>query len=992
MREFQRQLRHFVRMAPGRPQCALGLAGFFFVAGAGAARPKQPMVRAIHVQPAPGRKASTFLPYITQKSGQPLSQRAVQRSIQNLFATGVFASVEVREKKAPGGVALYFRTRPNYFITLVRVKNGPNPPSDTELADISGLQIGELYTRARLKQAAGRILDRMANYQYRQAKVQPEIARHPGQAGVQITLILQAGPLARLGQLSFTGYGLVAPKLLRKAVKLRPGERLTQKRLLQARAGLRKLFARLGRLTAQLRLLTSYNAPANRLDLKYEIKPGPLVTVAVEGNVISHSVLRREVPIFQEHAADEELMNEGRRNLRDYLQGKGYYEARVEFRRIHPKPGWLEVLYTVHTGPKEELRAILFRGNHYFSKDQLEPQLAERPTAPLLPNFIPGVRGRFSHRLMEGDARAITSLYHANGFAQARVTPVILRRYHGQPGHLAVRFDIQEGRQTVVRRLTITGNRRFSVARIESWLNTAPGEPYSPYTVAADRNRILERYYNHGYLQAQCRSQIHAVAGRPFEDVAFTIYEGPVDSVHQVYISGERFVKPAVIARQIQVKPGQPLSQTKLLATQRRLYDMDLFTGVSVAVQNPSSDLPAKDVLVVVHEAPRYSFSEGVGMQFQGGTGVNQIPSISGSGFSPDVSFQLTRLAVTGRPQTLSLDTLYGSIERRAGLDYRLPYFLTHRKWKLDLSALYDDRYDLVTFRAIREQTAAQLSTQPASDLQVLYRLVYRRVQAIISPGSFSAQQVPLLSRPAELAIAETSLVRDRRDNPTDTHAGTYDTASVAIAKSYGASNFVRLMGEHAFYIPLDTRRHWILANATRVGEELPFGAREPSTLAIPGQKPVTTQVYDIPLPERFFSGGADSLRGFAFDQAGPRDPVTGVPVGGTALFINNLELRFPLIGRDIGGVWFYDAGNVYSSFRSLLRGLGRYHPPSLTDLNYTSDTLGFGLRYKTPVGPVRLDFGYLLNPPAFQTYNKTKLVQQQLSHFQFFFSIGQTF
>lgn len=992
MREFQRQIRRLARMASARPWSAIGLAGFFFAASAWAAAPKRPLVRAIYVQPSPDRKASAFLPYITQKTGQPLSPSAVRRSIRNLFATGVFASVTARKKTMPGGVALYFLTRPNYFITLVRVKNGPNPPSDTELTDISGLQIGELFTRARLREAIKNVLQRMAIYQYRQAKVQPEIARRPGQAGVQITLIIETGPSARLGQLSFTGYGLVSQQLLRNAVKLRPGQRLTQQRLLKARAGLRRLFARLGRLTAQLRLRTAYHTATNQLDLRYEIKPGPLVSVAVEGNVVSPSVLRREVPIFQEHAADEELMDEGRRNLRDYLQGKGYYEARVEFRRIHPKPGWLEVLYIVHTGPKEELRAILFRGNHYFSEDQLEPQLAERPTTALLPNFIPGVRGRFSQRLMEGDARAITSLYHANGFTQAKVTPVILRQYHGQPGHLAVRFDIQEGRQTLVKRLTIMGNKRFTVARVEGWLNTAPREPFSPYTVAADRNRILERYYNHGYLQAQCRGQVRAVAGKPLEDVTFTIYEGPVESVHQVYISGERFVKPAVIGRQVQVKPGQPLSQTKLLATQRRLYDMDLFTGVSVAVQNPSSDLPAKNVLVVVHEAPRYSFSEGVGLQFQGGTGVNHIPSISGSGFSPDVSFQMTRLAVTGRPQTLSLDTLYGSIERRAGLDYRLPYFLTHRKWKLDLSALYDDRYDLVTFRAIREQTAAQLSTRPASDLQVLYRLVFRRVQAIISPGSFSAQQVPLLSRPAELAIAETSLVRDRRDNPTVTHSGTYDTASFAVAKSFGASDFVRLMGEHAFYIPLDKRRHWILANATRLGEELPFGALEPSTLAIPGQTPVTTQVYDVPLPERFFSGGADSLRGFAFDQAGPRDPVTGVPVGGTALFINNLELRFPLIGRDIGGVWFYDAGNVYSSFRSLLRGLGRYHPPSLTDLNYTSDTAGFGLRYKTPVGPVRLDFGYLLNPPAFQTYNKTKLVPQQLSHFQFFFSIGQTF
>jgi outer membrane translocation and assembly module TamA len=157
----------------------------------------------------------------------------------------------------------------------------------------------------------------------------------------------------------------------------------------------------------------------------------------------------------------------------------------------------------------------------------------------------------------------------------------------------------------------------------------------------------------------------------------------------------------------------------------------------------------------------------------------------------------------------------------------------------------------------------------------------------------------------------------------------------------------------------------------------------------------------DVPLPERFFAGGATSHRGFNENQAGPRDLLTGFPLGGKALLVNNTEVRFPLIGDDIGGVFFHDAGNVYSNFSNLSF---RVRQRDLEDFDYMVHAVGFGVRYRTPVGPVRLDLAYSINSPRFNglqgTYEQllqpdltgVPIVQQRISRFQFHFSLGQLF
>jgi outer membrane protein assembly factor BamA len=157
----------------------------------------------------------------------------------------------------------------------------------------------------------------------------------------------------------------------------------------------------------------------------------------------------------------------------------------------------------------------------------------------------------------------------------------------------------------------------------------------------------------------------------------------------------------------------------------------------------------------------------------------------------------------------------------------------------------------------------------------------------------------------------------------------------------------------------------------------------------------------DVPLPERFFAGGATSHRGFSENQAGPRDLLTGFPIGGKALLMNNHELRFPLLGDNVGGVLFHDAGNVYSTFKEISF---RVKQRDLEDFNYMVHALGFGLRYRTPIGPVRIDLAYSINPPRFMGLKGTReqlldpnlggveFVEQRLSKFQFHFSLGQIF
>jgi len=247
------------------------------------------------------------------------------------------------------------------------------------------------------------------------------------------------------------------------------------------------------------------------------------------------------------------------------------------------------------------------------------------------------------------------------------------------------------------------------------------------------------------------------------------------------------------------------------------------------------------------------------------------------------------------------------------------------------------------------------------------------------------------------IAMPSFTWVRDTRDNPVNTLKGSYNLLDMGLATSAlgSESNFDKILFQNSTYYAFHKKR-WVFARNTQIGLEHPYG-----TNYYPGGSATA-----IPLPELFFAGGGNSLRGFAINQAGPRDPQTGYPIGGQGLFVNNLELRtppvlLPYVADNMSFVFFHDMGNVFASANQILSGLVRFQQPSIAsckpanssvgcNFSYNPQAIGIGVRYRTPVGPVRGDISYNFSPTQYPIRDQNTV--QTLRHFNYFFSIGQTF
>jgi outer membrane protein insertion porin family len=331
-------------------------------------------------------------------------------------------------------------------------------------------------------------------------------------------------------------------------------------------------------------------------------------------------------------------------------------------------------------------------------------------------------------------------------------------------------------------------------------------------------------------------------------------------------------------------------------------------------------------------------------------------------------------------------------------------------------TAFAEKTRDINTFTAQRYEGSIQLSEQRNRLNTILFRYSFRKVLA--SNLHIPPEEIPLFEQPTLVSQFGVTWFRDTRDNPADASKGSFDSADISDAdtKVGSSASFLRFSLQNSTYHPIG--RRFSFARSTRIGILSPYG--DTVSLSFP---PMTAPPLPtlIPLPERFFGGGGTSLRGFGLNQAGPRDSGTGFPVGGQAQLILNQEFRFPMrlpfFGTSVGGAIFYDGGNVYSrmtriSFRTTLpKPVIQLQNPALpqgptnqpvcvascsNELNYFAHTIGVGVRYKTPVGPIRVDFGYQLNRPFFviPCTSSVSGCQQttQLPKFQVFFNLGSTF
>jgi outer membrane protein insertion porin family len=975
---------------------------------------------------------SRLLPMLPQKAGEPLDRDKVRESIRVLFATGLFSDIEAEVSPAGSGVQLTFTSSPNLFIGSLNVEGAPSRPNSNQIINASKFQLGELYNSDKLDRAVQNIRELMQENGYYRARVTADTTSTSSTRQADITFHIVAGEPARVNQVTVAPNSALSHAQVEQIAHMRPGDRITAARINSSLQRLRKKLQKQERVIAQVSISAqTYHPESNSVDYTYVIDPGPVVILYATGFRISRSVLRREVPIYQENAIDDDLLNEGKTNLLNYLQGRGHLDAKVDFQK-ELNPNRVRVVYHIDPGPLHKFVLLEISGNKYFSRNTLRQRMQIEPASTFL------TYGRFSTVLLKNDVSAIEALYLANGFRDAKVATKVSDDYEGAANHLAVQINIDEGPQTLVGTFRIAGNQMLDLSHFPE-LSTREGQPYSEQSLSSDREAILNDYFNHGFSNATLDIVTKPSPGLPNrEDVTYEIQEGEQFFVNKVVVAGLDHTRKYVVQRQVQVVPGQPLSQQDILATQTKLYDLGIFNEVDTGVQNPEGTDPQKNVLLQVQEAKRYTFTYGGGIEFStglpAGTG-NRAPA-GATGVSPRVELGITRLNVGGRDQSLTFQSAVGTLQQLGLITFQMPHVFKTDRFKVFYTLLYDNSLNVATFTSQREEGKIDLrqdigprpTNRPTS---ITYHFDYRRVKATDFAADFSPAEFSLLSLPAVVGGPGFTFIRDKRDNPLESTRGQYFTLDTFVASSYFGSqaNYTRALAKQSTYHAFGPSNHkFVFARSTTLGLEqvyhgtrvLPPGACEVTFLVSSCPKGTTV----IPLPELFFTGGDNSDRGFSLNQAGPRDPDSGYPVGGSALFIDNEELRFPpvslpYLGPGFGFAIFHDMGNIYTAGHDMVKGALRWHQENPaqclladgapvqscmtyfnnTGYDYTSHAVGLGLLYKTPIGPFRFDFGYNLNPPYYfqgLLNSAGKLTgdyeTQRLRHFNVFFSIGQPF
>ncbi|MBI2821886.1 MAG: BamA/TamA family outer membrane protein [Acidobacteria bacterium] len=883
---------------------------------------------------------------VTIRPGERYDAVAIQQSIQRLFGTRLFFDIRVDAASVSSGrVALTFDLVRTVFVDQIRFSGSRKLDSTQLLREVSFRET-EPFDREALQDTLSRLSDFYQKNGYFHPRIRPRIEYDPETSLASIDFRIDAGEQARIERAVLDLEPPANAPAIRKEIRTQPGGKYSGLVLEQDIQDLTRQFALLGYVNAEIYVKeNNYQPEQNSVSIILRINPREFYNVDTGEARLSYRQKWDLLPIYPEGSAETVFVQESAENLRRFLQERGHFLAQVQpaVRREHPRA----VIFETAPGRRFSLTGIRFENPGPVSEAQLRGVLALR-TRSLFS------RGVYTSEILADDAERIRDLFVQHGYLDAVVTP----RTVMDDGDAHAVFHCEPGSQFRVNTVRIVGNRALNDRTLLDLLRIQPGGVYSPFTVAVDRSTLMTTYENAGFSDIDFRSEVR-YPSPALADVTYYLSEGDRYTVEDIVVIGNRTTRREVIQRELAFAPGEPVSLEKLLASESNLYNLGIFNRVTIDAEPTFHDPFQRLLMVRLEEARRYTLSYGAGYE-------EGDPRVT-AGLS-DNNFQ-------GRARTLAMAFRVGTRQQRGQISYSIPrpfqlqlptllsLFAQHEeKRKGDLQQDLGKPFDttrltllLQSERRLNSQTSLfarynfeKVTVSNIEDLEVLFRE----------------------NRPVRLSGISASLLNDRRDNPLDATRGTFSSVDLQLIPRFLGSEaqFARLFLQQQYFRPIV--QETVLAISGRFGWLKPFGKN-----SVDPSLPARLQ-NPIPISERFFAGGSTSLRGFRLDQAGPlvektvtvngRSEKRLVPIGGNALFIWNTEIRFPLLGI-VRGAAFFDTGNVFRSLRDL----------SLTDF---SNAVGFGLRLKTPVGPLRIDFGRNLNPPPNFKRNL------------FFFTIGQTF
>jgi outer membrane protein insertion porin family len=895
--------------------------------------------------------------------GQRLEARAVRESITHLFSLGRFEDVRVHADAAPGGVALRYELMPTHSVRRIEFA-GNLGLDEGRLRRAITESVGISPSAARAGDLVKVLRNLYTDTGFLQASIRTRrVVRHAPEETV-LVFDVDAGPRLRLGKVTVEGNFPGSLAQARERLGFAAGQFYDRTRVVNQLAELLDDLHRRGYYEATAEhVLKDVSRDKRSAELVITLDGGPHITIEFQGDPVPVKVRDELVPIAREGTVDEDLLEDSSRRIADYFHGQGYRDAAVTYTRA-PRGDELAIIFRVRRGPSYRVGSVLVEGNASVPLDVLMP-------AVRLPAGEPFVESR-----LDAAVAALTDVYQRRGFTAVKIDTAVIPGSGTPPIDATIRIHIQEGPKTAVGSVSLAGNRAIPDAVLRRGLVAVPGVPLYLPQLAVDRDGILLKYLNRGYRTAEVDVAQAFSADHTRVDLTYTIREGPQVFVDHVLVVGNEKTSTDTIRREVALKPGDPLGNDAVVESQRRVSALGLFRRVRITELDTGDDTH-RDLLVSVDEAPATTIGYGGGGEVGRRvvrTAVDQTPSERFE-FAPRGFFEVGRRNLFGRNRSINLFTRVSLRLRGASVltndgeqpsadfnEYRI--LGTYRQPRLfgnnDFVATgYAEQGARTSFDFNRRGARVEMARRLRPTLTVIGR--YSLERAEVFNETVTGQDLLIIDRlfpQVRLSILSSSVIKDTRDDPLfPTRGGLFGLDSEFAARSVGSEvGFVKSFVQGFVYRTLPGRRNVVLATGARVGLAAGFARLAQQVdengrpVVGPDGQPVLEVVDDLPASERFFAGGDTTVRGFALDQLGTPETLdrNGFPKGGNAVVVLNAELRFP-VWHDLGGVTFVDAGNVFANLDDV----------ALGDIR---GTMGVGLRYRSPIGPLRFDVGFKMD------------------------------
>jgi outer membrane protein insertion porin family len=926
---------------------------------------------------------AAVLELIETRVGEPLAMLDVRGTIDHLVGLGRFEDVRVLAAPADQGVTVRWQLTPLRRITRVTVAGEPVLSASAIRAELSE-RFGALPSANRVADMVTRLQAFYAERGFPRASILPRVRQAEETPELsELVLTIDAGARTIIGSARVTGTPHEPAAEVLRVLGLAAGRPFDQVAVDERLAAYEESLRQRGYYQARVRESHVLAEDGQSVAVSVAVEPGPHVSLVFAGDPMPDGNREGLVPIRAERAVDQDLLEDASLNIENALREQGYRNARAPYTRSE-KGGELVITFTVARGPLHRIESVETTGQQQLSAADLAPLLQIKSGEPFVEARV-GLVGA-----------AITELYRVRGFAQVAVKQDVQVLPETQGVNVtyrpvAVRFEIVEGPQTIVTGVEFEGNAAMPTATLAAPLGLQGGRPFYRPQLAVDRAAIERAYRNQGFQNATVNSQLSFARGQQEVALKWSIREGDQITVDHVLITGNARISTALIRRELTIRPGSPMSEDAMLESQRNLAALGLFRRVRIT-ELPRTGSLTRDVLVDVQETDTTTIDYG------GGVEVGRIAesAADGSGaedsldFGPRGFFAISRRNLWGKNRSI---TLFGRVtlrERRPPVDNPDP--TDTGGWG------FNDYRGLFTFREPRvfnttgdSQFTAFIEQGVRSSFTFNRRGVTadyaRRLGSYTVTGRYTfdytklfdeqikAEDQLLIDRlfpQVKLSKIFGGVLRDSRDDVLDPQKGAVVGVDGTIAARVLGSEvgFVKTFLQGFIYRRLPVKGI-VLAAGARLGLAVGFAEPVPPPIEISRLRPADaaqatangaltrhvdraelfpTTIRELPASERFFAGGDTTVRGFALDRLGTEETLDpqGFPQGGNGMTIFNLETRAPY-WKGIQLVWFLDGGNVYK----------RASDMRLDEMRFSS---GVGFRYRSPIGPLRVDWGWKLS------------------------------